>query len=399
MVGWLTVVGMTTLTGAQDQAARVNETPWTCLVCGEAGLTDVLLNLILFLPLGLLARDRGWTLLRTVASLLALTAGIELTQALWLPGRDASLGDVIANTMGGGIGWWLLPGLDRLLHPAARFARGAAWVALCVSTLVWVATGLGLRAAFSPAGPWVGQPLHLWPAHDPFPGSLQRASFVGIDVPNDPFSALPARSDSLDLVVEVTTRANDVPARPISVLRIVDNDQQPQLTLSIQRRDLLLEYRVAASQWLLRTPVWRFSNATEIPTDTPWRWRWIRQPGGIALESGPLGGMTRQRMVPVSVSLGWAFVHPFAPAVGESAWWWTLLWIGCWLGPLGWFAGTVGRPTTLTFGTAAIGSMLLASVLTGIPYRVSDLLSAMLVLTLFASLGASRRKGKWLPPE
>lgn len=75
-------------------------------------------NVVLFVPFGLLIAllvpTRWWWLV--VVGLIAAAGSIELGQALFLPGRVASLDDVIANSTGGvagvlvaavirGIGW------------------------------------------------------------------------------------------------------------------------------------------------------------------------------------------------------------------------------------------------------------------------------------------------------
>ncbi len=63
-----------------------------CLVCGERGVADVLVNIVLFIPLGaaLGAAGLGWW--RVLALGVALSTSIEYAQ-LFIPGRDSSLSD------------------------------------------------------------------------------------------------------------------------------------------------------------------------------------------------------------------------------------------------------------------------------------------------------------------
>ena len=67
---------------------------------------EILANVVLFVPFGLLIAllvpTRWWWLV--VVGLIAIAAAIELGQALFLPGRVASLDDVIANSTGGVVG-------------------------------------------------------------------------------------------------------------------------------------------------------------------------------------------------------------------------------------------------------------------------------------------------------
>src|SRR2546430_5704779 len=88
----------------------------SCIACGEHATSDVLLNIILFVPLGAAVALHVRSLSRCALSAALLSATIELAQ-LYIPGRDSSLGDVLSNTLGGTLGalltrtavLWLLP--------------------------------------------------------------------------------------------------------------------------------------------------------------------------------------------------------------------------------------------------------------------------------------------------
>ncbi len=104
----------------------------SCIACGEHATSDVLLNIILFVPLGAAVALHVRSLSRCALSAALLSATIELAQ-LYIPGRDSSLGDVLSNTLGGTLGalvtrtavLWLLPSAVR----AARLSRTAALAA------------------------------------------------------------------------------------------------------------------------------------------------------------------------------------------------------------------------------------------------------------------------------
>ena len=76
----------------------------------------VLANVALFVPLGLaegrlvdhVFERRAWTLLLVVADV-ALLSFIGETAQLWLPARSSSVVDLVANTLGGALGAWLVP--------------------------------------------------------------------------------------------------------------------------------------------------------------------------------------------------------------------------------------------------------------------------------------------------
>lgn len=78
----------------------------------RARLLDLVLNVLYFLPLGwLLGRERRGAWLALGLGLL-LSVGIEITQA-YVPGRDSTWMDVVANTVGCVVGAWLARGFPR----------------------------------------------------------------------------------------------------------------------------------------------------------------------------------------------------------------------------------------------------------------------------------------------
>src|SRR4051812_50197584 len=90
------------------------------------GLVDVLLNILLFVPYGFGLRLSGLSRLRTMLIIMATTSTIELTQYLFLPGRDASLSDLFTNTAGGALGLLLAEQWRVVLAPAPATARRVA---------------------------------------------------------------------------------------------------------------------------------------------------------------------------------------------------------------------------------------------------------------------------------
>lgn len=87
-------------------------------------------NVMLFVPLGLLValliRTRWWW--AVVVGLALLAAGIELGQALFLPGRVPTLDDVLANTTGGVIGVALAAVIRGIARATGRARAGVASV-------------------------------------------------------------------------------------------------------------------------------------------------------------------------------------------------------------------------------------------------------------------------------
>lgn len=381
----LLVIAVTTLRSDPSQAAQAAGTTWTCVVCGEAGTTDVLLNLLLFVPLGLSLRLLGWRLRPTVAVVAALTIMVEVTQATLLQGRDASLSDLIANTLGGTFGWWLLAQLPSLLNPSRALARNFAIGLLGLSTLVWVGTGWGLRPEGSRIVPWFGQPTRQWAGYDPFSGTLTAATINGVAIPNDPLEVTPRFNDSLVLALQVELTDTKLPLRPVSVLRIVDGEGKLQLSAGERGKDMIVGSRVRADAFRVRSPTYRFRNAFDIPVQVShqMKWRWAGK--AMALTTTPAGTETPTTYaeIPLSIGLGWVFVHPFGAFIDAHALWWTAMWLALWMMPLGWFLGWLRTALQCTGVALSLALFTVASLGTALPLRPAE----FLLVAAFVGIG------------
>lgn len=115
-----------------------------CLLCGTRGLADAVLNLLMFVPLGALARLRLRSARAAILLTLMLAAGIEGIQLL-VPARDSSLGDILFNAAGGATGAILPPFATRAWRAtgaaSARLSLLAAILVVSVHTLTAWALG------------------------------------------------------------------------------------------------------------------------------------------------------------------------------------------------------------------------------------------------------------------
>lgn len=111
-----------------------------CLGCGWRWLSDGLLNVGLFVPLGMAAGWQARSFWRVLLAGALLSTLIELAQTI-VPGRDPQLADIMFNTVGAGCGaiigyrprTWLVPST----RAAVRFLVGA----IVVISLVIAGTG------------------------------------------------------------------------------------------------------------------------------------------------------------------------------------------------------------------------------------------------------------------
>jgi hypothetical protein len=341
------------------------------VVCGEAGVTDVLLNLLLFAPFGMGLRTLGVRWWQAALAAGAVTLGIEGAQATLLAGRDASIGDVLANTTGGVLGWLAWGARHRLRTPTPGCARRMAAALLLAGTATWFLTVWGLQPEGSPSGPWVGQRTRVWSGHDPFPGALGLATIADIEIPNDPLVSRPALERGFTLAMLLMRQDSTTPSKPVSILRVVDGRGALQLSVAQRGEELLVSSRVRAARWRVRTPTWRFEDAMRVPTDVPWSMEWQWHHDRVELRSGSTrpGSEVRTRSLPLSVGLGWVYVHPFAAAIGHSAPWWTAVWLALGFLPFGWCLRWLTRGEALAWGAMAVMSYAGASMVNGLPVQ------------------------------
>jgi hypothetical protein len=385
LLAWLGVIAWCTLRPAPDQVAEVAPLHWYCVVCGDSGVADIVLNILLFLPLGLLLRQRGWSLGRTAIAGLAASTAIEVTQGLFLVGRDAAIGDVLSNGTGGIAGWFLFPGIIALGAPTRRLATRGTVVLQLLLALLWIATAAALRPALSDA-PWIGQPAHEERGPVPFPGTIDRETVDGIAVPNETMPVRIPWRDSLTVEIDATRATAEQFDRGIVMLRIVDTTSDVQLAVDQRGDDASLRLRLRGSTWRLHSPRWLVADGMAMTPQLPWRFRWEWLGSRFVVASGPLGNAAATNViVPMSVGLGWAFIHPFVSIVGPSRLLWTALWLAWWFGLLGWLAAALRPGAALLSGAAALlvfGGMALGA---GLAIQGGEIViagAAFLVVTL-----------------
>ena len=131
------------------------------VVSGEMELQDFLANVVLFVPFGLgiglaAARTR-----RAVLVALAVSALIEVTQEFFIPGRDASVADVVANVVGGTIGGWIGVHARMLMRPSRTEARLLAAAGTLAAAMVFAFTAW-LIAPGAPSAQYEGQFAQHW---------------------------------------------------------------------------------------------------------------------------------------------------------------------------------------------------------------------------------------------
>ncbi len=237
----------------------------SCIACGEHATSDVLLNIILFVPLGAAVALHVRSLSRCALSAALLSATIELAQ-LYIPGRDSSLGDVLSNTLGGTLGalvtrtavLWLLPSAVR----AARLSRTAA---LAAAAACW-ATGILLTPTFPDApyyGQWTPSLAHL----ELYRGRVLDATLSGLPVTPGPIPDSRLVRDRLAAAQGFALRVRAVagPRTPAlaALFAIYDDHEREIVLLGPDRDDLVLRFRALATELRFDQPDIRLVSALQ----------------------------------------------------------------------------------------------------------------------------------------
>jgi hypothetical protein len=235
--------------------------PWWCVACGDRGKADFILNVILFLPFGCAIGLTGTRWRTALWSGLFLSTFIELTQA-FVPGRDTSLGDVISNTCGAVLGFFIAGAIvaaaRRHQPPGLRTALATALALAIVG-----GTGVALKPAY-PRSIYSGQ----WTAD--LDGGLEWYRGHVLDATLGTM-ALPSRQlDNQDGVrallaqgapLEVTALAGPPPTRLAPLFSIYDEQEREILLIAPRRHDLVIRYWTRSLNWGLDRPYLTLAGA------------------------------------------------------------------------------------------------------------------------------------------
>jgi hypothetical protein len=145
-----------------------------CLACGSRGLADGILNLFLFVPLGVVLGWRSRSPARTIFLGALLSLAIEVIQ-IRIPGRDPSLSDLVLNTLGTACGVAIAAAFCVWLDRQSQVSRVFALGSFLAAAAVMLATAWLLQPVGSAT---VGQD-----GKDLVVRSVVRASTIGLDQP------------------------------------------------------------------------------------------------------------------------------------------------------------------------------------------------------------------------
>lgn len=339
----LAAIALLTLIPDPEQEELVRATPLACLVCGELGGVDVTLNLLLFLPFGVGLGLLGLPWPGVAALALATSGVVELLQMKVVPGRDASLGDLVTNSAGALFGAALARRAGTLLLPTPRAAArlATAW------GLLWLAAAALTGASLHPAptgsdwhGQWAPDLGHL----DRFRGEVLEAWAGGEPLRPGRWRDTPAWRARLTLdtfALAATARAGPPTDRLAPIVSVFDDDRHEVALLGQWGTDLVYRIRMDPARLRLRNPAVRLPGALAFPPgDTVALLGGLRGPAYILAARG--ASRTTESVLPFSPHWTWALLLPYDYALGPEAGLLTALWLFGLLFPLGWWAAMAG---------------------------------------------------------
>jgi glycopeptide antibiotics resistance protein len=311
------VVAVTITPLAESPVAQgSNTTERLCLVCGELGVVDAVWNVILFVPFGLGLAIAGVRASRALLAMFAATLMIEFLQVTTVAGRDASLGDIIWNSLGGAMGWALGTRMASFLYPAPR----RSFALTTCSLVVWMGACLTAPWAFQrdpSESEYVGQLGRALGGFLPYPGHVIAASVGDLTIPDDLIRhSVDIRRALLDKD-GTSIEARVVPAKPpnwnASIVRIVDHRHEEILELSAFDTDLFFAFRTHASRLQLRPLYFRLPGAFPENGRDP-RGDTVTIAARYATDRVELRATGRaatvQSRIPLTSSAGWRLIAP-----------------------------------------------------------------------------------------
>ncbi|MBA3346034.1 MAG: VanZ family protein, partial [Gemmatimonadales bacterium] len=349
--GLLFIAG-TTLAPIPGQATAAAATPLWCLACGNHGGVDVFVNLLLFIPLAFGLRLWGLPAGRAVAAGALISLVVESLQLSVITGRDASLSDLVTNTLGSAAGGALASRMGGLLRPH----RGAA----AVLALGWAAAWLAIQAAtalllqpWAPSVPLRAEWTGITPGRPGFGGQVTFASLSGVPRPDGAISSLelPDRPGQGRIELELRIVSGPPVSRPTPLFELLGPHG---VLLSVDAAGKSLAFHAPARTYLLRLrgPAIRLPDA--LPETARRPVRIAAGEDGLTLWMSSAAGADRgARRLALSPSLGWSLVLPFEYAYGPEVHFLTALWVAGLLFPVGYWGRGSGSRLPLALGGAA----------------------------------------------
>lgn len=339
----LSLAAIVLVTMVPVSAADVSPAEW-CFLCGQLSGIDFVLNVALFIPLGVSLRVAGVSRLTSALLVIVATTTIELAQ-LTIPGRISSSGDLVANIVGGGAGYALGGSLRTIVAPASRQAAGfLAAASALVLLIMW-----GTLWLFEPSPtphPYWGQFAPELGQFAKFGGTVVDAQVGGESLRNGRLrntDAVRALLEQDSIVVLASVHGGPPTEALAPAVSIFDGQQQEVMLLGREGTDLVFRVRRRATEMGLRTPtitVWNaFPSNGSDGADAPLQLKGTIN-GFVIAASSRSATNCESRSIKFRPTNGWAYLLPFEHLYTENGKRFTIIWVALVFSPLGYYALT-----------------------------------------------------------
>lgn len=292
------------------------------------GTVDVLLNVALFAPFGAaIAWGRALSIRNGTAALVAslvVSTTIELLQLSVITGRDPSLSDIVANTLGGVSG-------ASIAHEGTWSSstwRRVSWTLALAASAVLVFAQWAIQP-FVPHETYYVQWLPQRPAYVPFNGTLHAFALDSIQLPPGAVFKAGALPDEffegrMDLRARVTAGAAPHGMALIARLAL----RSGEIVMLGRAEDaLVFRYRANATRAGFRSPMFALPHAFATHPDSALQLEGTLRPGTATLRASDAHGFRVARSFSITTARAWTLVLPWNLAVGGS----DLLFDAAWL--------------------------------------------------------------------
>lgn len=342
-----------------------------CVVCGAGGTADTIANVLMFMPLGAALVFGGVGASRATAACALYSLLIEITQAGAIPGRFATLGDVVANTIGGAIGVLLAVKWAAFAFPRPVVARrlAAATGLLWTAMLALGAWGASLDPARAlPAPPARASGRTSAPGYGWFAGTPSSATIDGEPIVHRGTGPIVVQGPVTDTTrATVSASGRDLRSELVPILYVhPPGDSTSSLILAEEGFDAVGALRMNASRARLHALRVTLPGAFTSADASPYALGATLARDSVVLTKRDANGEHRAVLL-LAPSRAWTLITPLPRADGSLAPLVTLLWVAALAFPLGYWSGRSGDSRAGSLTAAGVALATLAITLAAIP--------------------------------
>jgi hypothetical protein len=334
-----------------------------CRICDGTPGVDVIANVVLFIPLGVGLILSGMRPVRALLVMAGMTTAIELAQLRLVPGRDASVVDIVTNLTGALVGVLVGRRWRTLVSPDARAAASLAVGAAATFLAVVGATSVALTPSL-PSPPWQS---NRGPGSELGPSSRildVRVAGQPVMVDDTVRNAAAVRAGLLaGKPVIVSAIVPRDPAQSTHLAQILDFDIDDIVVMSRVRDDAVFHLRNAGRDARLREVAVRLTGFFREPGSDTVRVTGAWERGSLVI-AGQRGSTTREYALPLTASLGWAFLLPNG-GVGPSYTPVSAAWLAILLFPFAYWSTLAARASSGAVRWRVVQAMVIAAALLG----------------------------------